>query len=75
MHFIRQAREYIADKSSVDSNGSLDFYDGPVSQSATGGYENEGFQSSTAVSLVSLCFFFYVFASCQLKIKKQGVKP
>lgn len=48
------AREYIADKTSVDSDGSLDLHIGTVSQSPTGGYENEGFQPSAAVSLATL---------------------
>ena len=52
--FFRQAREYIADKTSVDSDGSLDLHIGTVSQSPTGGYENEGFQPSAAVSLVRM---------------------
>ena len=69
-HFIEyqsilQAREYIGDKSSVDSNGSLDFYDGPVSRSTTGGYENEGFQPSTAASLVKLAYFITHYMNFQ----------
>lgn len=48
------AREYIADKTSIDSNGSVDLHLGTVSQSPTGEYENEAFQPSGAPSLTTL---------------------
>ena len=51
--FDLQAREYIAEKSSIDTNDSTDNRPAVVEKSPTGEYENPAFQ--TSASLVRIC--------------------